>query len=141
VLADHRPPYVIHAAAVVGGIGANRRRPAEFFYANAVMGIHLIHEAWRAGVEKLLVVGTVCSYPKFTPVRKGWRRRWPGFGPGGCLWHIKESFHEARLGLRGRRLHERRPGEFRITDCEFRIGAHRVRIAAPKCVTGADCPL
>jgi GDP-L-fucose synthase len=78
-LADHRPPYVIHAAAVVGGIGANRRRPAEFFYANAVMGIHLIHEAWRAGVEKLLVVGTVCSYPKFTPVPFREEHLWDGY--------------------------------------------------------------
>jgi GDP-L-fucose synthase len=78
-LADHRPRYVIHAAAVVGGIGANRRRPAEFFYANAVMGIHLVHEAWRAGVEKLLVVGTVCSYPKFTPVPFREEHLWDGY--------------------------------------------------------------
>jgi len=78
-LADHRPRYVIHAAAVVGGIGANRRRPAEFFYKNAVMGIHLIHEAWRAGVEKLLVVGTVCSYPKFTPVPFREEHLWDGY--------------------------------------------------------------
>ena len=67
-LQESRPEYVIHAAAVVGGIGANRDRPGEFFYANAVMGIHLIHEAWKAGIRKLLIVGTVCSYPKFTEV-------------------------------------------------------------------------
>ena len=56
-LQESRPDYVIHAAAVVGGIGANRERPGEFFYANAVMGVHLIHEAWKAGIRKLLIVG------------------------------------------------------------------------------------
>jgi GDP-L-fucose synthase len=67
-LSDTRPDSVIHAAAVVGGIGANRQHPAHFFFANGVMGIHLIHEAWRAGINKLVVVGTVCSYPKYTEV-------------------------------------------------------------------------
>jgi GDP-L-fucose synthase len=66
-LEDAQPDLVLHAAAVVGGIGANRENPGRFFYENAVMGIHLIHEAMRAGIEKMLVVGTVCSYPKFTP--------------------------------------------------------------------------
>jgi GDP-L-fucose synthase len=64
---DLRPDAIIHAAAVVGGIGANRAHPAGFFYANAVMGIHLIHEAYVAQVPKVVTVGTVCSYPKFTP--------------------------------------------------------------------------
>jgi len=68
VLEGLRPDLVLHAAAVVGGIGANRENPARFFYENAVMGIHLIHEAMSAGIEKMLVVGTVCSYPKFTPL-------------------------------------------------------------------------
>jgi GDP-L-fucose synthase len=67
-LEDARPDYVIHAAAVVGGIGANREHPGRFFFANAAMGIHLIHEAWRAEIEKVVVVGTVCSYPKYTEV-------------------------------------------------------------------------
>ena len=67
-LANVRPDGIIHAAAVVGGIGANREHPGRFFFANAAMGIHLIHEAWRAGVDKVVVVGTVCSYPKFTEV-------------------------------------------------------------------------
>jgi GDP-L-fucose synthase len=78
-LADHDPQYVIHAAAVVGGIGANREHPGQFFYENAVMGIHLIHEAWKAGVEKLVVVGTVCSYPKFTPVPFKEEDIWNGY--------------------------------------------------------------
>jgi GDP-L-fucose synthase len=65
---DVRPDFIIHAAAVVGGIGANREHPGRFFYANAAMGIHLIHEAWQAGIRKIVVVGTVCSYPKYTEV-------------------------------------------------------------------------
>ena len=67
-LQESQAEYVIHAAAVVGGIGANREHPGGFFYANAVMGVHLIHEAWRAGIRKLVIVGTVCSYPKYTEV-------------------------------------------------------------------------
>lgn len=59
---------VIHLAARVGGIGANRTRPAEFFYDNLMMGAQLMHEAWRAGVEKFVAIGTVCAYPKFTPI-------------------------------------------------------------------------
>jgi len=78
-LEDHTPQYVIHAAAVVGGIGANLRSPARFFYDNAVMGLHLIHEAWQAGVEKMVVVGTVCSYPKHTPVPFKEEDLWNGY--------------------------------------------------------------
>jgi GDP-L-fucose synthase len=65
---DLRPTLVIHLAAVVGGIGANRERPAEFFYENLTMGVQLIDQAWRAGVPKLVIIGTVCAYPKFAPV-------------------------------------------------------------------------
>src|SRR5712691_456425 len=67
-LRDHRPSLIIHAAAVVGGIAANQMHPGLFFYENAVMGIHLIEEARLAGVEKFVCLGTVCSYPKFTPI-------------------------------------------------------------------------
>jgi GDP-L-fucose synthase len=63
-----QPHLVIHAAGVVGGIGANLEHPAEFFYENLMMGVQLLHEAWRSGVEKFVAVGTVCAYPKFTPV-------------------------------------------------------------------------
>jgi GDP-L-fucose synthase len=59
---------VIHLAAHVGGIGANREKPAEFFYDNLIMGVQLLHESWRAGVAKFVAVGTVCAYPKHTPV-------------------------------------------------------------------------
>ena len=59
---------VIHLAAKVGGIGANREHPAEFFYDNLMMGVQLIHESWKTGVSKFVAIGTVCAYPKFTPV-------------------------------------------------------------------------
>ena len=67
-LRARKPNTIIHAAAVVGGIGANRSHPGSFFYDNAVMGLHLIEEARLAGVEKLVCLGTVCAYPKFTPL-------------------------------------------------------------------------
>ena len=63
-----RPDVVIHLAAVVGGIGANRENPGRFFYENAIMGIELMEQARLAGVAKFVQIGTVCSYPKFTPV-------------------------------------------------------------------------
>jgi GDP-L-fucose synthase len=68
LLDDARPDVIIHLAAVVGGIGANREHPAEFFYDNMMMGTQFLHEAWRSGVKKFVSIGTVCAYPKFTPV-------------------------------------------------------------------------
>jgi GDP-L-fucose synthase len=67
-LRDGKPDLIIHLAAVVGGIGANRENPGRFFYENAIMGIELMEQARRAGVDKFVGIGTVCSYPKFTPV-------------------------------------------------------------------------
>jgi len=67
-LSDVAPDLILHLAARVGGIGANRDHPAEYFYDNLMMGVPLLHEAWRAGVSKFVAIGTVCSYPKFTPV-------------------------------------------------------------------------
>jgi GDP-L-fucose synthase len=78
-LADSRPDVVIHLAAVVGGIGANRANPARFFYDNAIMGIQLIDEAYRQGVKKFVTVGTVCSYPKDTPVPFSEADLWDGY--------------------------------------------------------------
>jgi len=68
LLEDAKPDIVIHLAARVGGIGANRAHPAEFFYDNLMMSIPLFHESWKVGVEKFVAIGTVCAYPKFTPV-------------------------------------------------------------------------
>ncbi len=65
---DTRPTLVLHLAAVVGGIGANRDHPGKFFYENAIMGIELIEQARLFKLPKLVVVGTICAYPKFTPV-------------------------------------------------------------------------
>lgn len=68
MLADSEPDVIIHLAAHVGGIGANREHPAEFFYDNLMMGVQLMHQAYERGVEKFVAIGTVCAYPKFTPV-------------------------------------------------------------------------
>ncbi|MCB9849347.1 MAG: GDP-L-fucose synthase [Phycisphaerales bacterium] len=65
---DMRPDVVIHLAAVVGGIGANREHPGSFFYKNLMMGVQLIEEARLRGIEKVVAIGTICAYPKFTPV-------------------------------------------------------------------------
>jgi len=78
-LAEHRPNLIIHGAAVVGGIGANRAHPGRFFYENAVMGIHLIEEARLAGVDKFVCLGTICAYPKFTPVPFREEQLWDGY--------------------------------------------------------------
>jgi GDP-L-fucose synthase len=78
-LADGRPDLVIHLAAVVGGIGANRENPGRFFYENAIMGIQLMEEARLRGVAKFVTVGTVCAYPKFTPVPFREEDLWSGY--------------------------------------------------------------
>jgi GDP-L-fucose synthase len=70
---------VIHLAALAGGIGANRARPADFFYINLMMGVQLIHEAWKRGVEKFIAIGTICAYPKYTPVPFKEENLWNGF--------------------------------------------------------------
>ena len=79
MLKDTRPDVIIHLAALVGGIGANRLRPAEFFYVNLMMGVQLIHEAWKAGVGKFIAVGTICAYPKHTPVPFKEEDLWNGY--------------------------------------------------------------
>lgn len=68
LLQDSNADIIIHLAAHVGGIGANREHPAEFFYDNLMMGVQLMHKAWQRGIEKFVAIGTVCAYPKFTPV-------------------------------------------------------------------------
>jgi GDP-L-fucose synthase len=79
LLEDARPNLVIHLAARVGGIGANRQYPAEFFYDNLMMSVQLLHEAWRSRVDKFVAVGTVCAYPKFTPVPFKEEDLWNGY--------------------------------------------------------------
>jgi len=79
LIRDVRPDLVLHLAAHVGGIGANRAHPAEFFYDNLMMGVQLMHESWRAGVPKFVAIGTVCSYPKFTPVPFREESLWDGY--------------------------------------------------------------
>lgn len=76
---EQKPEVLIHLAAVVGGIGANRVNPGRFFYENAIMGIQLIEAARRHGVEKTVVLGTICAYPKFTPVPFREEEIWSGY--------------------------------------------------------------
>lgn len=79
LLADARPDVIIHLAATVGGIGANRENPGRFFYENLMMGVQLIERARQAGVGKFVAVGTVCSYPKFAPVPFREADLWNGY--------------------------------------------------------------
>ena len=76
---EHRPEVVMHLAATVGGIGANRASPGRFFYDNAIMGIQLIEAARRFGVDKTVVLGTVCAFPRFTPVPFREADLWNGY--------------------------------------------------------------
>ena len=79
VYRDARPEIVIHLAAVVGGIGANRANPGKFFYDNLMMGALLMEHARRSGVAKFVAVGTICAYPKFTPVPFREENLWNGY--------------------------------------------------------------
>ena len=76
---DAKPNIVIHLAAVVGGIGANRENPGKFFYDNLMMGVQMIEIGRQAGIEKFVALGTVCSYPKFTPVLFKEKDLWNGY--------------------------------------------------------------
>ncbi len=76
---DSKPDVIIHLAAQVGGIGANREHPGEFFYNNLMMGVQLMHEAWKRSVEKFVAIGTICAYPKFTPVPFKEEDLWNGY--------------------------------------------------------------
>jgi len=79
MLADAQPDIIIHLAAHVGGIGANLARPAEFFYDNLMMGVQLMHQAWQRGVEKVVALGTICAYPKYTPIPFKEENLWDGY--------------------------------------------------------------
>ncbi len=78
-LEEAKPNLVIHLAARVGGIGANREHPAEFFYDNIMMSIPLLHEAWAAGVAKFVALGTICCYPKYSPIPFQEENLWDGY--------------------------------------------------------------
>ena len=76
---DPKNLLIIHLAANVGGIGANREHPAEFFYDNLIMGVEMMHQAWQVGVGKFVAIGTICAYPKFTPVPFKEENLWNGY--------------------------------------------------------------
>jgi GDP-L-fucose synthase len=79
LLDDAQPDLIIHLAALAGGIGANRARPADFFYINLMMGVQLMHAAWQRGVDKFVAIGTICAYPKFTPLPFREENLWDGY--------------------------------------------------------------
>ncbi|TMB71060.1 MAG: GDP-L-fucose synthase [Deltaproteobacteria bacterium] len=79
VYTDAKPQFVIHLAAVVGGIGANRANPGKFYYDNAIMGLELMEYGRQFGVEKFVALGTICAYPKFTPVPFKEEDLWNGY--------------------------------------------------------------
>jgi GDP-L-fucose synthase len=79
LLEESRPDVILHLAAVVGGIGANRENPGRFLYENLMMGVQLIEQSRRFDVRKFVTVGTVCSYPKFTPVPFREEDLWSGY--------------------------------------------------------------
>lgn len=79
LLKDSDPDIMIHLAANVGGIGANQAHPAEFFYDNLMMGVQLMHQSWKRGIEKFVAIGTVCAYPKITPIPFQEDNLWDGY--------------------------------------------------------------
>ena len=76
---DEKPDIVIHLAALVGGIGANRENPGKFFYDNLMMGVQLMHEGYMRKIEKFVALGTICAYPKFTPIPFKEEELWNGY--------------------------------------------------------------
>ncbi len=76
---ETRPDIVIHLAAKVGGIGFNQENPASLFYENAMMGVQLLHEGYTHGIDKFVALGTICAYPKFTPVPFREDNLWDGY--------------------------------------------------------------
>src|SRR5262249_46197310 len=101
------PHIVIHLAAVVGGIGANRANPGRFFYDNALMGIQTVEYARQAGVEKFVAIGTICAYPKFTPIPFKEEDLWNGYpeetnAPYGLakkMLLVQSQAHRAQYGF------------------------------------------
>ena len=92
---------VIRLAAKVGGIGANRDHPAEFFYDNLMMGVQLLQESWKAGAEKFVAVSTVCSYPKYAPVPFREEDLWNGYPEEtNAPYGLAKGFREAAAGNR-----------------------------------------
>jgi GDP-L-fucose synthase len=109
LLSDTRPEVVVHLAAQVGGIGANRKHPGTFLYNNLIMGTQLIEQCRRAGVQKFVMIGTICSYPKHTPVPFREDDLWNGYpeetnAPYGLakkLLMVQLQAYQQEFGFRG----------------------------------------
>jgi len=103
IVQKNRPDVIVHAAGSVGGIGANKENPGKFMYENLIMGTNLIHQAMKYGVPKFVLLGTVCAYPKHTPVPFKEEELWNGYpeetnAPYGIakktLMRLVEAYHE-----------------------------------------------
>jgi GDP-L-fucose synthase len=103
IIKNIRPDVIVHAAGSVGGIGANKENPGKFMYENLIMGTNLIHQAMKYGVPKFVLLGTVCAYPKHTPVPFKEEDLWNGYpeetnAPYGIakktLMRLVEAYHE-----------------------------------------------
>lgn len=109
LLEQARPDVIIHLAAVVGGIGANRSEPGRFFYENAIVGIQLIEKARLAGIGKFVTVGTICAYPKFAPIPFREADLWSGYpeetnaayGLAKKMLLVQTQAYRAQYGFKG----------------------------------------
>jgi GDP-L-fucose synthase len=109
LLDQARPDVIIHLAAVVGGIGANRSEPGRFFYENAIVGIQLIEKARLAGIAKFVTIGTICAYPKFAPIPFREADLWSGYpeetnaayGLAKKMLLVQTQAYRAQYGFKG----------------------------------------
>ena len=107
MLQDSRPDIIIHLAAKMGGIGANRQAPAEFYYDNLMIGTNILHESYKFGVEKIIAASSVCAYPKYTPVPFKEEDVWNGYpeetnGPYGIakrMLLVQSQAYRTQYGL------------------------------------------
>ncbi len=136
LLNDVRPDIVIHLAARVGGIGANRDHPAEFFYDNLMMGVPLLHECWASGVKKFVALGTICCYPKHTPIPFREETLWDGY-PGGDERAVRSRQEDAARAVAGVSAAVRLQQRFRDAGESLRTG-RQLRPVEQPCHSRAD---
>jgi len=144
LLADTRPALVLHLAARVGGIGANRENPGRFLFENALMGLHLFEECRLAGVSKLVAAGTICAYPKFAPVPFQEDDLWNGFpeetnapyGVAKKLMTVQSEAYRAQYGMNSAVVY---PVNLYGPRDNFDLGSsHVIPAIIRKCVSARD---